>query len=116
MKCGGDAKWTNKLQSAVLADNTQTKKSTSYTPFYLMFQRNFDSSNPLNLITSPTDPGMNSHKLTEFETSDEKLPESNDSYEVPKNYDEWIESITSTRMNDEMTAIQNINKNQKFKR
>ena len=51
---------------------------------------------------------MNSHKLAEFETSDEELPESNDPYEVPKNDDEWIESITSTRKNDKTTAIQNI--------
>ena len=116
MKCDGDTEWTDKLQPAVLAANTQTKKSTSYTPFYLMFGRNFDSSNLLNLITSPTDPGMNSHILTEFETSDEELPESNDPYEVPKNEDEWIESITSTRKNDKMTAIQNIKKNQKVQK
>ena len=54
--------------------------------------------------------------LTEFETSDEELPESNDPYEVPKNEDEWIESITSTRKNDKMTAIQNIKKNQKVQK
>ena len=110
MKCDGDTEWTDKLQPAVLAANTQTKKSTSYTPFYLMFGRNFDSSNLLNLITSPTDPGMNSHMLTEFETSDEELQVSNDPYEVPKNEDEWIESITSTRKIDKITAIQNIKK------
>ena len=42
MKCDGDTEWTDKLQPAVLAANIQTKKSTSYTPFYLMFGRNFD--------------------------------------------------------------------------
>ena len=42
MKCDGDTKWTDKLQPAILASNTQTKKSTNYTPFYLMFGRNFD--------------------------------------------------------------------------
>ena len=67
-------------------------------------------------ITSPTDPGMNSHMLTEFETSDEELPVSNDPYEVPKNEYEWIESITSTRKNNKMTAIQNIKKNQKVQK
>ena len=56
---------------------------------------------------------MNSHKLAEFETSDEELPESNDPYEVPKNDDEWIESITSTRKNDKTTAIQNIKEKSK---
>ena len=93
MKCDGDTEWTDKLQPAVLAANTQTKKSTSCTSFYL-----------------------NSHMLTQFETSDEELPESNDPYEVPKNEDEWIESITSTRKNDKMTAIQNIKKNQKVQK
>ena len=81
-----------------------------------MFGKKFDSSNLLNLITSPTDPGMNSHMLTEFETSDEELPVSNDPYEVPKNEYEWIESITSTRKNNKMTAIQNIKKNQKVQK
>ena len=75
MKCDGDTEWTEKLQPAVLAANTQTKKSTSYTPCYLMFGRNFDSSNLLNLITSPNDPCMNSQMLTELDTSDEEIPE-----------------------------------------
>ena len=29
MKCDGEAEWIDKLQAAVLAANTQTKKSTS---------------------------------------------------------------------------------------
>ena len=56
MKCDGDTERTDKLQPAVLAANTQTKKSTSYAAFYLMFGRNFDSSNLLNLTTSPLTP------------------------------------------------------------
>ena len=117
MKCDGDTEWTEKLQPAVLAANTQTKKSTSYTPFYLMFGRNFDSSNLLNLITSPNDPGMNSQMLTELDTSDEEIPECvDDPYDLPKNADEWIDSISSTRKNDKMTAIQNIKKNQKVQK
>ena len=75
MKCVGDTEWTEKLQPAVPAVNTQTKKSTSYTPFYLMFGRNFDSSNLLNLITSPNYADMNSQMLTELDISDEEIPE-----------------------------------------
>ena len=117
MKCDGDTEWTEKLQPAVIAANTQTKKSTSYTPFYLMFGRNFDSSNLLNLITSPNDPGINSQMLTELESSDEELPECVDNpYDLPKNDDEWIDTISSTRKNDKMTAIQNIKKNQKVQK
>ena len=117
MKCDGDTEWTEKLQPAVIAANTQTKKSTSYTPFYLMFGRNFDSSNLLNLITSPNDPGINSQMLTELESSDEELPECvDDPYDLPKNDDEWIDTISSTRKNDKMTAIQNIKKNHKVQK
>ena len=117
MKCDGDTEWTEKLQPAVIAANTQTKKSTSYTPFYLMFGRNFDSSNLLNLITSPNNPGINSQMLTELESSDEELPECvDDPYDLPKNDDEWIDTISSTRKNDKMTAIQNIKKKQKVQK
>ena len=117
MKCDGDTEWTEKLQPAVIAANTQTKKSTSYTPFYLVFGRNFDSSNLLNLITSPNDPGINSQMLTELESSDEELPECVDHQcDLPKNDDEWIDTISSTRKNDKMTAIQNIKKNQKVQK
>ena len=56
MKCDCDTEWTDKLQPTALAANAQTKKSTSNTPFYLMFRRNFDSSNLLNLITLPITP------------------------------------------------------------
>ena len=63
MKCDGDTEWTDILKQTVLAANTQTKMSTCYTPFYLMFGRHLDSSNLLNLITSHNDPGMNSHML-----------------------------------------------------
>ena len=117
MKCDGDTEWTEKLQPAVLAANTQTKKSTSYTPFYLMFGRNFDSSSLLNFINSPNDPGMNSQMLTELDTSDEEIPECvDDPYDLPKNADEWIDSISSTRKNNKITAILNIKKNQKVQK
>ena len=71
MKCDGDTEWTEKLQPALLAASTQTKKSTSYTPFYLMFGRNFDSSNLLNLITSPNDPDTSTHMMSELDSSDD---------------------------------------------
>ena len=50
-----------------------------------MFGGNFDSSNLLNLITSPNSPGMNSQLLTELDTSDEEIPECvDDLYDLPK--------------------------------
>ena len=55
--------------------------------------------------------------LTELESSDEELPECvDDPYDLPKNDDEWIDTISSIRKNDKMTAIQNIKKNQKVQK
>ena len=68
MMCSGDKEWTEKLQPAVLAANTQTKRSTGYTPFYLMFGREFDSSKLLNIVTSPTNPSLNSKPIIESDT------------------------------------------------
>ena len=48
------------------------------------------------LYPLPQTPEWTSHKLAEFETSDEELPQSNDPCELLKNEDEWIESITPT--------------------
>ena len=52
MRSSADKEWTEKLQPAALAANTQVKRSTGHTAFYLMFGRDYDSSNLLNLITS----------------------------------------------------------------
>ena len=82
-----------------------------------MFGRNFDSSNPLDLITSPNDTGMNSQLLTELDTSDDEIPESvDDPHPLTKNADEWIDSIYYTRKNGKMTAIQNIKGNQEVQK
>ena len=49
------------------------------------------------------------HEFTNvnLNTSDEEIPEYvDDPYDLPNNADEWIDSISSTRKNDKMTAIQ----------
>ena len=68
MMSSGDKEWTEKLQPAALAANTQTKLSTGYTPFYLMFGREFDSSKQLNIVTSPTNPSLNAQPIIESDT------------------------------------------------
>ena len=68
MMCSGDKEWTEKLQPAALAANTQSKRSTGYTPFYLIFGREFDSSKLLNIVTSPTNPILNSQPIIESDT------------------------------------------------
>ena len=51
MKYERDTEWPEKIQSAVFAANTQFKRSTSYTPFKLMFGRESDPFGLLRLIT-----------------------------------------------------------------
>ena len=61
MRSSADKEWTEKLQPAALAANTQVKRSTGHTAFYLMFGRDYDSSDLLNLktSTSTSKPSMN---------------------------------------------------------
>ena len=71
----------------------------------------------LNLITSPNNPGTSTHMMSELDSSDDEFPEIIEGpYELPKNDNEWIDSISSTRKNDRMTAIQNIKENQKVQK
>ena len=51
MKYERDTEWPEKLQPALFAANTQFKRSTSYTPFKLMFGRECDPFGLLKLIT-----------------------------------------------------------------
>ena len=82
-----------------------------------MLGRNFNSSNLLNLATSPNNPDMKLQMLNEFDTSDEEIPRCvDDPYDLPKNDDDWIDSISSTRKNEKKIAIQNIKKNQQVQK
>ena len=100
MMCSGDTEWTEKLQPAVLAANTQTKLSTGYTPFYLMFGREFDSSKLPNIVTPPTNPSLNAQPIIESDT--ELSPPNStpmdiddvvDPYEIPNKDNEWEETV-----------------------
>ena len=51
MKYERDTEWPHKFQPAVFAANTQFKRSTSYTPFRLMFGRYCDPFGLIKLIT-----------------------------------------------------------------
>ena len=120
-----DKEWVEKLQTAVLAANTQTKHSTGYTPFYLMFGRDFDSSKLLNLITFPPDSDIQSQPTIE---SDADLSQPNltpidiaefelsNPYEPPNSDDEWVNTIADTREKAKKIAIDNIKKEQKIQK
>ena len=123
MMCIGDKEWTDKLQPAVLAANTQSKRSTGYTPFYLMFGRDFDSSKLLNLITSPNNPAFKPQPTIETKTelshpnlTPMDIDEITDPYELPNNDNEWVETIAATRKTDKKNAKQNIKKEQKVQK
>ncbi len=110
--CDGDKEWAEKLQPAVLAANTQTKQSTGYTPFYLMFGRDFDSSKLLNLITFPTNPGLTSQPIIESKAelshaniTPMDIEEIADPYEIKDNDNEWVETLDITRLTDKKISI-----------
>ena len=125
MRSNADTEWTAKLQPAVLSANTQKKRSTGYTPFYLMFGRDYDSSNLLNLITSSSNNDDRSEPNEDGCTSDPGCPQRDaipmaideaDPYELPNNDDEWMQEIDETRDTDRMFAIDNIKKEQKIQK
>ena len=116
-----DSKTTTR---AVLSANTQKKRSTRYTPFYLMFGRDYDSSNLLNLITSSSNNNDRSEPNEYGCTSDPGSPQLDtipmtideaDPYELPNNDDEWMQEIDETHDTDRMFAIDNI-KNEQIKK
>ena len=51
MKYERDTEWPDSIQQALFAANTQFKRSTSYTPFRLMFGRECEPFSLLKLIT-----------------------------------------------------------------
>ena len=116
MRCTADVEWTEKLQPAVLAGNTQVKRSTGHTPFYLMFGRDYDSSNLLNLITSTSKSSPTPEDNIE-DASDLEIPhiatEAADPFEVPNDDNEWMTVIDETRMIDRNFAIASIKEEQK---
>ena len=116
MRCTADVEWTEKLQPAVLAANTQVKRSTGHTPFYLMFGRDSDSSNLLNLITSTSKSSPTPEDNIE-DASDLEIPhiatEAVDPFEVPNDDNEWMKVIDETRMIDRNFAIASIKEEQK---
>ena len=121
MMCSGDKEWVDKLQPAVLAANTQTKRSTGYTPFYLMFGREFDSSKLLNLVTSSNSPCLTNTIDSDTELSPPNstpmdIDEIADPYEMPNENNDWAEIKAVSRKSDIATAIGNIKKEQKVQK
>ena len=92
MMADNDAGWPSKLQAAVLSANIHRKLSTDYSPFQLMFGRNFDHLPLLRLLKLDT---LSSANLSEDETSSE-----NDSC--------WIVDLEQQRVVERANARTNI--------
>ena len=123
MMCSGDKEWTEKLQPAALAANTLSKRSTGYTPFYLMFGREFDSSKLLNIVTSPTNPSLNSKPIIESDTelsppnsTPMDIDDLADPYEILNKDNEWEETVVVSRKTDITIAMKNIKKEQNIQK
>ena len=110
MRSSADKEWTEKLQPAALAANTQVKRSTGHTAFYLMFGRNYDSSNLLNLITSTSTSKPSLNPLENIEdASDPEISQNTtketDPYQLPRDENEWIKVMDENRTTDRKLAI-----------
>ena len=55
MRAESEGEWPSKLQPAVFAANTKVKKATGFTPSKLMFGRDTQSENLLNMTKSDSD-------------------------------------------------------------
>ena len=118
MRSSADKEWTEKLQPAALAANTQVKRSTRHTEFYLMFGRDYDSSNLLNLVTSTSTSKPSLNPLENIE--DASYPEisqnttkETDPYQLPRDENEWIKVIDENRTTDWKLSIVSIKEEQK---
>ena len=68
--------WPNKSQAAVLAANTSWKRTTKFTPFFLMYGREANCA----------------HVLEDVPFSDDEDDQSNELYSIDSQTD-WIESL-----------------------
>ena len=119
MRSDEDTEWTAKLQPAVLAANTQRKRSTGFTPFYLMFGRDYDSSNLLNLVTSSKANAESPSTCDPESPSAESIsiaPDEDDIYEPPQTDDDWVKEMKENRDSDRTLAIHSISKEQKVQK
>ncbi|KAI6653978.1 hypothetical protein LOD99_3154 [Oopsacas minuta] len=110
------AECPSKLQAAVLAANTCWKKSTDYSPFYLMYGReaNFslllDHSNMFHFEEEEEE--LNNLQLQT--SSDEK---DDDTFSPELEYsDGWIESLMEARSKSKLHAQENIHKEQQIQK
>ena len=117
MRSSADKEWTEKLQPAALAANTQVKRSTGHTAFYLMFGRDYDSSNLLNLITSTSTSKPSLNPLENIEDASDPEISQNTTKETdpyqPRDENEWIKVIDENRTTDRKLAIVSIKEEQK---
>ncbi|KAI6647701.1 hypothetical protein LOD99_8542 [Oopsacas minuta] len=86
-----------------------------------MFWSDFDSSNLLNLITSPTNTGLLTEAdISEAEVSDDENIQIDTTeprlFDFPIIHNEWIENLSSIRKADRMNAIENIKAGQKVQK
>ena len=105
------AEWPSKLQAAVLATNTCWKRSTDYSPFYLMFGR---EANCINLFshTNITIKNEDIEDLNNIQISTNPDEEGETFSPNPEHSDEWIHPLMEARTISKTNAHGNILKEQ----
>ena len=84
--------WPSKLQAAVLAANTCWKKSTKFTPFFLMYGREANSA----------------HLLEHLPFSDDEDDDSPICPDLGNQENDWINPLMETRAESKIQALDNI--------
>ena len=103
------AEWPSKLQAAVLAANTCWKRSTDYSPFYLMYGREANCTHllehtNLEMLNNEDTEELNNLQL---HTSIDEEDSFSSELELP---DEWIEPLMEARSQSKVQARDNIRK------
>ncbi len=88
-----------------------------------MFGREFNSSKLLNIVTSPTNPSLNSKPIIESDTelsppnsTPMDIDDLADPYEIPNKDNEWEETVAVSRKTDITIAMKNIKKEQNIQK
>ena len=103
------AEWPSKLQVAVLAANTCWKRSTDYSPFYLMYGRDANCTHllehtNLELLNNEDKEELNNLQFQTF------IDEENTFSPELEHPDEWIEPLMEARSQSKIQARENFRK------
>ena len=105
--------WPSKLQAAVLAANTCWKRSTDFSPFYLMYGRDANCAH----LLEHNNLAMLDEDKEELEDLQHQTPEEVDTFSPePEHLEESKEPLLEARSQSQMQARDNTSKEQQLQK